>query len=68
LVGKRVQLVTKTEPNDQQKQQQHCHDSAPPLVQSQLAEVFKTLVYCDYPERWPGLLQEVFGHLTSQVT
>lgn len=38
---------------------------APPLVQSQLGEVFKSLVYCDYPESWPGLLEAVYGHLTS---
>jgi hypothetical protein len=40
---------------------------APPLVQSQMAEVFKSLVYSDYPDNWPGLLEAVYGHLTSQV-
>ncbi len=25
------------------------------------------MVYCDYPEAWPGLLEAVYGHLTSQV-
>ncbi|KAI8465003.1 MAG: armadillo-type protein [Monoraphidium minutum] len=38
---------------------------APPLVQSQMGEVFKSLVYCDYPEAWPGLLEAVYSHLTS---
>lgn len=32
-----------------------------------MGEVFKSLVYCDYPEQWPGLLEAVYGHLTSQV-
>lgn len=39
---------------------------APPLVQSQMAEVFKSMVYCDYPDNWPGLLEAVYGHLTSR--
>jgi hypothetical protein len=32
-----------------------------------MGEVFKSLVYCDYPEKWPGLLEAVYGHLTSHV-
>lgn len=34
-------------------------------MQSQLAEVFKSLVYADYPDAWPGLLEAVYGHLSS---
>lgn len=30
--------------------------------------MFKTLVYCDYPDKWPGLLEALCGHLASQVT
>ena len=37
-------------------------------MQSQLGEVFKSLVYCDYPDSWPGLLEAVYGHLTSGVS
>lgn len=43
----------------------HNNNSTPPLIQSQMSEVFKSLVYCDYPERWPGLLEAVYGHLAS---
>lgn len=32
-----------------------------------MGEVFKSLVYSDYPESWPGLLEAVYSHLTSQV-
>lgn len=37
------------------------------MVQVQLGEVFKTIVYADYPEKWPGLLQNLFPNLVSQV-
>lgn len=38
---------------------------APPLIQSQLGEVFKAVVYCDYPEKWPGLLPALQANLAS---
>lgn len=41
--------------------------SAPHIIQSQLAEVLTTIVYCDYPQKWPTLLEAVMGHLTSNV-
>jgi len=31
-----------------------------------MGEVFKSLVYCDYPDAWPGLLEAVYAHLTSR--
>lgn len=37
------------------------------MVQVQLGEVFKTIVYADYPEKWPTLLQNLFPNLVSQV-
>uniref|UniRef100_A0A383WBL3 Importin N-terminal domain-containing protein n=1 Tax=Tetradesmus obliquus TaxID=3088 RepID=A0A383WBL3_TETOB len=39
--------------------------SAPHIVQSQLQEVLTTVVYCDYPQHWPQLLETVMAHLTS---
>jgi hypothetical protein len=42
--------------------------SAPHIIQSQLQEVLTTVVYCDYPQHWPGLLEAVMGHLTSAVS
>ncbi|EFJ51590.1 hypothetical protein VOLCADRAFT_79706 [Volvox carteri f. nagariensis] len=39
---------------------------APHNIQSQLSEVFKIIVYCDYPEQWPGLLQALYGNLSAQ--
>lgn len=41
---------------------------APHLIQSQLNEVMTTVVYCDYPEAWTGLLEAVMSHLTSNVS
>eukprot|EP00878_Enallax_costatus_P046967 GHUV01057304.1.p1 GENE.GHUV01057304.1~~GHUV01057304.1.p1 ORF type:complete len:796 (+),score=306.27 GHUV01057304.1:175-2562(+) len=38
---------------------------APHIIQSQLSEVMTTVVYCDYPQAWPGLLETVMAHLTS---
>jgi len=37
------------------------------MIQTQLGEVFRTVVYNDYPEKWPGLLPELYTSLTSQV-
>jgi hypothetical protein len=42
--------------------------SAPHIIQSQLQEVLTTVVYCDYPQEWPGLLEAVMAHLTSGVS
>jgi hypothetical protein len=42
--------------------------SAPHIIQSQLQEVLTTVVYCDYPQQWPKLLEAVMGHLTSGVS
>lgn len=39
---------------------------APHAIQSQLSEVFKIIAYCDYPERWPSLLEALYGNLASQ--
>ena len=53
-----------------------CSPSAPPplispraphIVQSQLSEVAKCIVYCDFPEKWPGVLEAVYNNLNSQV-
>ena len=41
---------------------------APHIIQSQLSEVITTVVYCDYPQAWPGLLEGVMAHLTSNVS
>jgi hypothetical protein len=38
----------------------------PPLVRVQIAECIKSIIYCDYPEKWPGLLNEIFSLLSSQ--
>ena len=40
---------------------------APHVIQSQLVEVAGTVVYADFPEAWPGLLEALLGHLTSNV-
>jgi hypothetical protein len=29
--------------------------------------VVKSIVYCDFPEKWPGLLELVYNNLSSQV-
>lgn len=39
---------------------------APHVVQVQLGEVFKTIVYSDYPEKWPGLLQALCTNMVNQ--
>ncbi|KAG2439798.1 hypothetical protein HYH02_010433 [Chlamydomonas schloesseri] len=39
---------------------------APHSIQSQLSEVFKMAVYADYPERWPGLMEALYGNLSAQ--
>ena len=40
---------------------------APPLVRAQLGECLKSIVYSDFPERWPGILQAVQQQLATQV-
>lgn len=40
---------------------------SPPTIRSQLAEVFKTVVVADFPEKWPGLLQPLYNNLVGQV-
>ncbi len=40
---------------------------APHMVQVQLGEVFKCIVYADYPDKWPGLLPMLYSNLNSQV-
>ncbi|KXZ43736.1 hypothetical protein GPECTOR_81g184 [Gonium pectorale] len=39
---------------------------APHNIQSQLSEVFKIVAYCDYPERWPGLMELLYANLSAQ--
>ncbi|KAG1660790.1 hypothetical protein FOA52_011331 [Chlamydomonas sp. UWO 241] len=39
---------------------------SPHMVQLQLGEVFKLVVYADYPEKWPGLPVALFPNLVSQ--
>eukprot|EP00873_Tetraselmis_striata_P029005 jgi/Tetstr1/449269/TSEL_036472.t1 len=39
---------------------------APSKIKSQLGECLKSIVYTDYPEKWPDLLQSVVQNLTSQ--
>lgn len=41
---------------------------APHLVQVQLGDVFKTVVYSDYPEKWPGLLEALCSNLVNPDT
>ena len=36
------------------------------LVRVQIAECIKSIIYCDYPDKWPTLLNEIFSHLSSQ--
>ncbi|GAB2226832.1 hypothetical protein Droror1_Dr00008623 [Drosera rotundifolia] len=38
----------------------------PPLLRSQLGECLKTIINCDYPEQWPGLLLWVKHNLHDQ--
>ena len=40
---------------------------APPLVHAQLGECLKSIVYADFPERWPGILQAVQQQLATQA-
>lgn len=42
--------------------------SAPRIIQTQLQEVLGSVVYADFPEAWPGLLESIMGHLTSNVS
>eukprot|EP00798_Chlamydomonas_sp_ICE-L_P030407 gene30407-35412_t len=39
---------------------------APHSVQVQLGEVFKSVVYNDFPEKWPQLLPSLYPNLVSQ--
>mmetsp|Transcript_35700 Transcript_35700/g.79404 ORF Transcript_35700/g.79404 Transcript_35700/m.79404 type:complete len:941 (+) Transcript_35700:266-3088(+) len=38
---------------------------APHNIQSQLGEVFKSLVYNDFPDKWPALLPALLANLSS---
>ena len=40
---------------------------APHSVKVQLGECVRSMIYCDYPDRWPALLQQIYTLLTSQV-
>ena len=44
-----------------------CTRSAPPIIQSQLLECLKSVLYADFPERWPGLVAAISQHLASQA-
>jgi len=39
--------------------------NAPPQIRSQLIEAVRNLVYCDYPNQWPGLDQLLIQSLSS---
>ena len=40
---------------------------APPLVRAQLGECLKTVVYSDFPDRWPGILHAIQQQLATQA-
>ena len=40
---------------------------APHIVQVQLGECMKSIVYVDFPEQWPALLPQLTQNLHSQV-
>ena len=40
---------------------------SPSIIQSQLLECLKAILYCDYPEQWPSLLPAIAQHLASPV-
>ncbi len=40
---------------------------APHSVKVQLSECVRSMIYCDYPDKWPQLLQQVYVLLTSQA-
>ncbi|KAK9818968.1 hypothetical protein WJX74_009075 [Apatococcus lobatus] len=40
--------------------------SSPPYVRSQCAECIRTIIYADYPERWPDLLSTIQQSYTTQ--
>lgn len=37
------------------------------MIQVQLAEVFRNVVYNDYPEKCPGMLEGIYNNLIAQV-
>lgn len=39
---------------------------APHAVRVQLGESVRSIIYCDYPDKWPQLLQQIYALLTSQ--
>ena len=39
---------------------------SPPLVRVQVAECIKSIIYCDYPDKWPSLLNEIYANISSQ--
>ena len=40
---------------------------APPLVRAQLGECLKEIVYSDFPDRWPTILNAIQQQLATQV-
>ena len=34
----------------------------------QLGECVRSMIYCDYPDKWPQLLQQIYALLTSQAS
>lgn len=45
----------------------HCHRS-PPAVCSQLLESARSIVYSDFPESWPSLMDQIYANLNTQVS
>lgn len=41
---------------------------APHAVRVQLGECVRAMIYCDYPDNWPALLQQIHLLLTSQAS
>uniref|UniRef100_A0A7S0V0E3 Importin N-terminal domain-containing protein n=1 Tax=Polytomella parva TaxID=51329 RepID=A0A7S0V0E3_9CHLO len=39
---------------------------APHVVQTQLGEIFKVIIYEDFPEKWPGLIEKILPCLSQQ--
>ena len=37
------------------------------MVRSQLGECFKSIIYVDYPQQWPDLLQTFMHNMNTQV-
>lgn len=41
---------------------------AHPQIRSQLGECLKSIVYVDYPDHWPDLLQAIMQKMNTQVS